>query len=50
LDFIEKIDVIDIDARVFPIATEYFLQESLHPKITPIVQSARGWIYDMTQL
>jgi Spermine/spermidine synthase domain len=50
LDFVENIDVIDIDARVFPIATQYFLQESLHPKIIPIVQSARGWIYDMTQV
>jgi hypothetical protein len=45
-DFIEHIDLIDIDPRVFPVAEEEFLQEKLNEKITPIVQSARGWIYD----
>lgn len=49
LDFVDHIDVVDIDARVFPITVESFLKEPLHPKITPIVQSARGWIYDMMQ-
>lgn len=46
LDFVEQLDVIDIDKRVYPIAEQYFLKEQLHPKINPIVQSARGWIYD----
>jgi spermidine synthase len=46
LPFVEKIDVIDIDGDVFPIAVEDFLQEDLDEKITPIVQSARGWIYE----
>jgi hypothetical protein len=45
-DFIKHIDLIDIDPRVFPVAEEEFLQEKLNEKITPIAQSARGWIYD----
>lgn len=49
LDFVDRIDVIDIDERVFPIAEQGFLQEKLDAKVTPIAQSARGWIYDMIQ-
>ena len=46
LDSVQKIDVIDIDGAVFAIAEKEFLQHPLSPKITPIVQSARGWLYD----
>lgn len=49
MDFVESIDVIDIDQRVFPVAEEFFLQQPLDKKLNPITQSARGWIYDMIQ-
>lgn len=47
LDFVQHIDVVDIDPAVFAIAEKEFLQQPLSPKITPIAQSARGWLYDL---
>lgn len=47
LDFVNSIDVIDIDGAVFQIAEKEFLQQPLSQKINPITQSARGWLYDM---
>ncbi len=44
---LDAIDVIDIDKRVFSIATDHFLDQPLDNKIKPIAQSARGWIHDM---
>ncbi len=50
LEFVERIDVIDLDWAVFPIAEQHFLQEPLDKKIHTITQSARGWIYDQERL
>ncbi len=46
MDFVQHIDVVDIDPAVFEIAEKEFLQKPLSAKITPIPQSARGWLYD----
>lgn len=42
--YIETIDVVDIDGALDAIATEYFLEEPLHPKIDFYKQSARHFL------
>jgi hypothetical protein len=41
LPFVERIDAVDIDPTIKPIAETYFLQETLSPKVVFIPYSAR---------
>ncbi len=43
-DFVERIDVSDIDGSLDTIAEKYFLQEKLHPKIHFYKESARHFV------
>jgi spermidine synthase len=47
-DFIERVDVCDIDGSLDRIAEEYFLREKLDPKITFSKESARYFIRKKT--
>ena len=47
LDFVEKVDVCDIDGSLDTIAENYFLKEKLHLKITFYKDSARYYINKM---
>ena len=40
-DFVEQLDVVDIDGTLDTLAQKHFLKEELHPKITFIPKSAR---------
>ncbi len=43
-DFVEQLDVVDIDGTLDTLAQKHFLKEELHPKITFIPKSARHFI------
>lgn len=43
-DYVERVDVCDIDGSLDVIAEKYFLKESLHPKIQFAKESARYFI------
>ncbi len=45
-DEIVKVDTVDVDPSVKPIAEKYFLQKPLHEEIAFFPQSARGFLKD----